>query len=333
MIKHAEQPEALLGWMDALADPTRLRLLTLLEQHELGVAELCDIVQAPQSTVSRHLKLLGAGGWTRSRRSGTANLYSMAADQLAEPARRLWQLARQEVRGRPAFRQDNLRLQRILRDRQSDTQKFFADAAGRWNQLREQLYGREFIGDALLAMLPGDFIVADLGCGTGYLTERMARHVGRVIGVDNTQAMLDAAAQRTQGFANVELREGDLQAAPIEDGACDAAMLSLVLTYVSEPIAVLREAGRVLKFGGKVVIVDLLEHDRDEFRRELEQRWLGFDSAQLTDMLTMVGFDHICVRALPPEPHVKGPALLLATGTKSPDLYQEALKRISGDEQ
>lgn len=313
-------------------ESTRLRLLALLDREELSVRELCACVGMAQSRVSNHLRVLREAGLLIERHAGRSTFLRLANPDTGTMAERLWEALRAELVALPEHDADLERLERVLAEREGGSD-FFDRVAGQWDTISGEFATGQARPRAVSHLVPAEFVVADLGCGTGYLTERMARHVGRVIGVDNTQAMLDAAAQRTQGFANVELREGDLQAAPIEDGACDAAMLSLVLTYVSEPIAVLREAGRVLKFGGKVVIVDLLEHDRDEFRRELEQRWLGFDSAQLTDMLTMVGFDHICVRALPPEPHVKGPALLLATGTKSPDLYQEALKRISGDEQ
>src|SRR5437764_9716212 len=102
----AAQPETLLSWMEGLADPTRLRLLRLLERHELGVVELCEVLQSPQSTVSRHLKVLGDGGWVRGRREGTTNLYRMILDELEAPARRLWLLAREQTDTWPTVAQD-----------------------------------------------------------------------------------------------------------------------------------------------------------------------------------------------------------------------------------
>lgn len=316
MIRAVKQPDALLSWMDALADTTRLRLLSLLERHELGVAELCNVVQAPQSTVSRHLKLLGDGGWTRSRRSGTANLYRMPAEDMPDPARRLWSLAREQFIATPTFKQDQLRLAEILRQRQSDAQKFFAGAAGQWDKLRTDLYGQSFITDALLALLPQDMTVADLGCGTGYLTERLAPHVGNVIGIDNSAEMLAAARQRTADLDNVDLHEGDLAALPIEDGTCDAAMLSLVLSYVEEPSAILAEAARVVKPQGGLIVVDLMPHSDDDFRRQMNQRAMGIDIHDLKQMLIENGFSSATARPLPPEPGTKGPALLLAVGRK-----------------
>src|SRR5262244_296018 len=157
-------PQALLGWMGLLADPTRLRLLRLLERHELGVGELCDILQLPQSTVSRHLKVLADQKWVRGRRQGTNHLYRTILDELEAPARRLWLLAREQTENWPASKQDRLRLDRLLREKQGEGEAFFAGAAGEWDRLRGELYGRHFSDVATLALLSPDMSVADLGC-------------------------------------------------------------------------------------------------------------------------------------------------------------------------
>ena len=304
----------MLSWMGLLGDPTRLRLLHLLERHELGVAELCDIVQAPQSTVSRHLRILGERGWARGRRDGTTNLYRMVAQELTAPARKFWAVVRQQSLDSTAVRQDELRLSRLLRQRRADTEQFFAGTATRWDQLRTQYYGRCFEQEAMLALLPGHWVVADLGCGPGQLAVALAGSVGKVIGVDSAPAMLKAAQQHVSDLDNVELRRGDLEALPIDDQLCDAAILSLVLTYVDHPPIVLREAVRILKPAGQLVVVDLLEHDRDDFRRRMGQRWPGFDIENLRNMMVDVGLCDLHIRPLPPEPNVKGPALMLAAG-------------------
>lgn len=313
---HHARPEPLVGWMECLADETRLRLLRLLERHELGVVELCDILQLPQSTVSRHLKVLADQGWARSRREGTTRLYRMILDELEAPARRLWLLAREQTEGWATLRQDELRLTRRLREREGDSQAFFAGAAAEWDRLRRELYGDAFSAAAVLALLPRDLVVADLGCGTGQVSAALAPNVRQVIAVDNSAAMLKAARRNTGSFANVELRKGDLTAIPIDDGACDAALLLLVLSYVPDPRVVLRQTARVLKPGGRVVIVDLLPHDRDDFRRRLGQQRLGFAPADLDHLLRDAGFDSAATRALAPEPNVKGPALFLSTGSR-----------------
>ena len=309
-------PEALLGWMECLADPTRLRLLRLLERHELGVVELCDILQLPQSTVSRHLKVLADQAWARSRREGTAHLYRMILDELEAPARRLWLLAREQTENWATLRQDELRLTRRLREREGDSLAFFAGAAAEWDRLRRELYGEAFSAAATAALLPRGYVVADLGCGTGQASAALAPNVRQVIAVDNSAAMLKAARRATAGFDNVELRRGDLTAVPVEDAACDAALLLLVLSYVPDPAAVLSEMSRILKPGGRAVVVDLLPHDRDDFRRRLGQQRLGFAPADVEQLMREAGFEQPSVRPLPPEANVKGPALFLATATK-----------------
>ncbi|MGE5609328.1 MAG: ArsR/SmtB family transcription factor [Bacillota bacterium] len=316
MVKTPAQPDALLGWMEGLADPTRLRLLRLLEQHELGVVELCDVLQLPQSTVSRHLKVLGDRGFVRNHREGTTHLYRMVADELAGPARRLWLLARDQTQGWATCRQDELRLERRLRDRQADSQAFFAGAAGQWDKLRAELYGQSFTLSAMLSLLPANYVVADLGCGTGPIIAQLTPYIRRVIGVDNSLAMLKAARKRLAGAENVELLHGDVAAVPIEDCTCDAVLLILALTYVPDPAGALREMARILKPGGRAVIVDLLPHDREEFRRQMGQTCLGFEPSMVESMMAAAGLEYARVRPLAPEPNVKGPALFLATAQR-----------------
>jgi ArsR family transcriptional regulator len=316
MIQSASNPDRLLGWMESLADPTRLRLLRLLERHELGVAELCDIVQLPQSTVSRHLKVLADQKWVRSRRQGTNHLYRTILDELDVAARKLWIFAREQTEGWPAIKQDRFRLDRLLSAKQDDGAAFFAGAAGEWDKLRGELYGRSFTDEALLSLLPPGTIVADLGCGTGPVAARLAPFVKQVIGVDNSAAMLKAARKRIGDAPNIDLRRGDLSAIPIEDASVDAALLILALTYVADPDLALRELSRILKPHGRAVIVDLLPHDREDFRRQMGQTRPGFDPVDLTSLLKQAGLTNIHIRPIPPEPAAKGPALFLATGAK-----------------
>src|SRR5438046_2241733 len=133
------QPELLIGWMASLADPTRLRLLRLLERHELGVVELCDVLQLPQSTVSRHLKVLADERWVSSRKQGTTHLYRMILDELADPARKLWLVTREQTENWATCQQDRMRLARRLRERRDDSQAFFAGAAAEWDRLRADM--------------------------------------------------------------------------------------------------------------------------------------------------------------------------------------------------
>jgi ubiquinone/menaquinone biosynthesis C-methylase UbiE/DNA-binding transcriptional ArsR family regulator len=312
----APHADRVLSWMSSLADPTRLRLLRLVEGHELGVVELCDVLQLPQSTVSRHLKVLGDQKWVRSRRQATTHLYRMILDELDPAARKFWLLAREQTDAWSTAKQDQLRLNRLLHQREIDGQTFFAGAAAEWDRLRTELYGDRFSVAALLALLPSDQTIADLGCGSGNLAVELAPNVKRVIGIDNSAAMLKAAKRRTAQFKNVDLRKGDLAELPIENAACDAALLVLALTYVTEPQKALAEMSRILKPGGRGVVVDLLPHDRDDFRRQTGQTSLGLEPAAIEHMLKSAGFSDVTSRSLTPEPNVKGPALFLASGKK-----------------
>ena len=313
----AGQPAALLSWMGTLADATRLRLLRLLERHELGVAELCDVLQLPQSTVSRHLKILGDEGWVKSRAEGTTRLYRMVEDRDGAP-RRLWAIAREETAGWASVGQDQLRLTRLLAARRPAAEAFFAGAAGEWDRLRRELYGDTFTQAALLSLLPAGWDVADLGCGTGQTAAALAPHVRTVVGVDQSAAMLRAARRRTADLANVDLRQGSLEALPLDDDSVDGVLLVLALTYVADPRRALGEASRVLRSGGRVVVVDLLRHDREDFQRQMGQANPGFGPDALAEMLHAAGLGGGGrVRALTPEPKAKGPALVLATGTKA----------------
>lgn len=307
-------PEALLARLDNLADPTRLRLLSLLESRELGVAELCDALQLPQSTTSRHLKVLADQGWVRSRAHRTTNLYRMAGDDLDPGARRLWQLARDESADWSVLRQDRERLE--LRLEQRGAEDFFAAAAAEWDRVRSEVYGASFTQHALLALLPEEWVVADLGCGTGASLAELAPRVRRVVGVDRSEQMLEAARRRTAGFENVELHQAELTDLPLRDASCDAAQMLLVLTYVSDPASVLAALARVLRPGGRAVVVDLQRHDDDEFRRRMGQRSLGFEAEELAGLMRRAGLSRVSVGSLGSEAGSRGPALLLGTGVR-----------------
>ncbi|HSU66707.1 MAG TPA: metalloregulator ArsR/SmtB family transcription factor [Tepidisphaeraceae bacterium] len=319
MVRTAGQVDLLMGWMGALADPTRLRLMRLIEQHELGVAELCEILQLPQSTVSRHLKVLADEGWAVSRRQGTVHLYCMAPAELDPAARRLWLVAREQTEPWPAVRQDQLRLARRLQERRNESEAFFAGAAGQWDKWRDEMYGRAFTEQAMLALLPSDAVVADLGCGTGQVAARLAPWVGKVIGIDSSAAMLKAARSRTDELPNVELRRGDLTSVPIDDSSCDAALMLLVLSYVADPLAALKETSRILKPGGRAVVIDLLPHDREDFRQRMGQQVLGFELAGVRTLLEESGLKVTRAMPLAPEPDVKGPGLFVAVAARMPN--------------
>ena len=308
---------AILDHLASLADTTRSRLLLLLDRHELTVSELCGIMQLPQSTVSRHLKALADSGWVSARADGTSHLYTMTREELDPAARRLWLLVRDQVGPTPAAVQDQRRLQAALADRRTKSQEFFSSSAGQWDRLRDELYGERFHLGALAALAHGDWVLGDLGCGTGETSATLAPFVRRVIAVDASAAMLQAARKRLQAFDNVELRRGELEGLPIDDAMLDAATMMLVLHYVSEPARALAEVWRVLKPGGRLILVDMLPHDRDSYRQQMGHVWLGFGEDQISGLIEEAGFGKTRIVPLAPDARAKGPGLFVATGEKS----------------
>lgn len=313
MMEERDTPKAFQALLESVAEPIRVRLLKLLERNELGVQELCQVLHLPQSTVSRHLKVLLDQGWLENRVQRTARFYRMRP----EAARwRLWHVLKEQAHSWPMIRQDGLQLERLLARRRGSVQAFFKGAARHWDRLRGDLYGHHLAEATIPALLPPEWLLADLGCGTGQMTAALAPHVRRVIGVDQSQAMLAAAARRTAGLSNVELRKGSLEAIPIDDGACDGAVLLLVLSYVPDPLRVLQEAARILRPGGRLVVTDLLRHDREAFRREMGQEHLGWEPSEMQRLLEEAGFGKPICRPLPPEPEARGPALVLASAAR-----------------
>lgn len=310
-------PAPMFGWMTSLADATRARLLRLVERHELAVAELCSVLQLPQSTVSRHLKVLVDDGWLAVRSEGTSRFYRLALNQLDPAARRLWALLREQTAQGGIAEQDDRRLATVLAGRRTRSQAFFGSAAGQWDRLRREMYGERFDVVALAGLFDPEWTVGDLGCGTGQMAETLAPFVRQVIAVEASRPMLAAARRRLDGLANVELRRGELEALPIADGALDAAVICLVLHHVAEPAAVLAEAARALRPGGRLLVIDMLQHDRAEYRQQMGHVWLGFAPAQLGEWLAQAGFAAARVHPLAAAPAAKGPALFAAAATRS----------------
>lgn len=302
--------------LSALADPIRSRLLLLLDRHELTVGELCSALQLPQSTVSRHLKTLADEGWVIARAEGTSRRYAMPGAALDPGARRLWHLVREQVGTTPSARHDLTRIEQLLLERRSTSQAFFSSRAGQWDKVRVELYGSRADLTPFAALLDPGWIVADLGCGTGQTTAALAPFVGRVIAVDESSAMLAAARRRLVDRDQVEVRSGRLEDLPIDDAELDAAILSLVLHFVVDPAAVFAEAARTIRPGGRLLVVDMVPHEREDYRSTMGHLWLGFDATQLTEWLERAGFGDVRIVPLPPDPQAKGPGLFTARAVR-----------------
>ncbi|MEO8579810.1 MAG: metalloregulator ArsR/SmtB family transcription factor [Gemmatimonadales bacterium] len=304
------------GQMTALADPTRSRLLLALERNELTVNELTSILQLPQSTISRHLKMLGAEGWVEARAEGTSRHYRIASESLDPASRRLWHIVRDEVMHSTAADQDARRTQAVLSERSTRSQQFFSTSAGQWDKMRLELFGRR-ADVALLGLLDESWTVADLGCGTGAISQSLAPFVERVIAVDESNAMLSAAKKRLHGVENVDIRNGRLEALPLADAEVDVALLFLVLHYVADPARVISEAARVVKPGGRLLALDMMPHDRQDLRQTMGHVWQGFDRSTLGAWMEAAGLESVRYTALPPDPDARGPMLFAASGKRS----------------
>jgi ArsR family transcriptional regulator len=305
---------AVIEQLATLADGTRNRLLLVLEEHELTVSELCAVLQLPQSTVSRHLRILADEGWLVARAEGTSRQYRLASP-LADPTARLWRLVREQLAGAPQSTHDAARLRSVLAERRVQSRRFFASAAGQWDAMRVELFGQRAELAAFPALLDADAVVADLACGTGQLAAAVAPFVARVVAVDESQAMLGAAARRLEGQANVDVRQGDLERLPLDDGTVNVALLVLALHHAVEPERVLREARRIIAPRGRLLVVDMVPHERDDYRQQMGHVWQGFASAQLGGWLESAGFGSWRYVELPPDPAAKGPNLFAATAT------------------
>ncbi len=299
--------------LSALGDPTRVRTLLLLARSELNVGEIAQALQLPQSTVSRHLRTLSDSGWVSARSEGTRRVYRIVTDAGAlGPG--VWAGVRRAAGASPEARDDSERLEAVLDDRRERARSFFRDAVGRWEAIRSELFGSRTEIGALVGLLDPEATVGDLGCGTGAFASLIAPSVRRVIAVDREPRMLDEARSRAEAFANLDVREGELESLPIETDELDLVFCLLVLHLVPDPPRVLAEAARVLRPGGTVVILDMRPHDREEYRDEMGHMWTGFPSETLTGWMTEAGFEGVQLRPVPPDPSAKGPLLFVARG-------------------
>ena len=281
----------ILGRLTALSDPTRCRILRLLEQHELTVGELCASLQLPQSTVSRHLRVLADEGWASARGEGTSRFYKADLDSLDAGARDLWMIVREQLGTSLGISADLRRAESVLAKRKAKVRQFFDSAAGTWDGLRAELVGDRSDLLALLDLFEPWWVVGDLGCGTGHISAALAPSVGKVIAIDESGPMLAAARERLASATNVELREGHIEALPLEDASLDVAILFLVAHFMTDPARAMQEVRRVLKPGGRLLLVDLLPHDREELAAQ-GHIWQGFSEEQITGWLNGAGFTH-----------------------------------------
>jgi ubiquinone/menaquinone biosynthesis C-methylase UbiE/DNA-binding transcriptional ArsR family regulator len=274
--------DALQRIFKTLADPTRVRILALLEREELAVQELMEVLGMAQSRVSRHLAILREAGLVQDRRDGTFVFYRFAPSD-GGAWRGAWGLVRASLGSDSIHDRDAAALSRVLGARAARTRRFFDSVGPEWDALRKVSHDDLLRARAATRLVDPGLVVADIGTGTGVLALELARLGLRVIAIDNSPRMLEAARAKAQaeGLAGVDLRLGEAGALPLADGEVHAALAHMVVQYLASPAEALREMARAVRPGGVVVVVDFLHHDHEWMRLELGVTWLGFTQGEI----------------------------------------------------
>ena len=307
-----------INFLRLLADPTRLRLLLLLEQEELSVAELQDILGMGQSRISSHLAQLKRAGVVEDRRAGKNVYYGLTNGRKLDPQQaRVSELTRALAREMPETKRDRTALKVVLRKRQDKAREYFDQLAGRFG--RSYCPGRSWqaLAHTMIALLP-PLTVADLGAGEGTLSQLLAKKARKVIAVDNAPKMVEFGSQlaKKHGFKNLEYRLGDIEDPPIEKNSVDLAIFSQALHHAIHPERAIAAAHRILKKGGRIVVLDLLSHRFEKARELYADHWLGFSEVQLHQLLEEAGFDDIEVSVVSREKESPHFQTVFATGVK-----------------
>jgi ArsR family transcriptional regulator len=307
---------ATLKSLRALADPTRLRILALLERDELSVNEIQEVTGLGQSRVSTHLSLLAETGLLCSRRDGKRTFYRLGPPGDAE-TREFTGLALRGARELPEHEGDRVNLGRVLARREEQAQVYFNQVAGRFDRSYGPGRSWEAFGHLLLRILP-PLDVADLGSGEGLLAELLARRCRRVIAVDNSEKMVAFGARKAKrnGLANLEFRLGDLESPPIDDASVDLVVLSQALHHAEHPGRAVHAAARILRPGGRVMILDLVKHRFARSHELYGDRWPGFAESDLHRWLEEAGFGEIEIAKVAREEQEPCFETLLAAGVR-----------------
>jgi ArsR family transcriptional regulator len=273
-----------------LADPTRIRILFLLEREELAVQELMEVLEMAQSRVSRHLGILREAGLLQDRRDGTFVLYRFIPPRSSD-WREAWSLVSRSLGEDATAERDLASLARVIEARASRSRSFFDSVGPEWDALRKVWSDDLLRARALARLIPPGLRVADIGTGTGVLALELARAGLRVIAVDHSPRMLAAARSKLEQDPGLEvdLRLGDASSLPLGDGEVDAAFAHMVLQYLPSPVDAVREMARVVKPGGRVVVIDFVSHDREWMRQELGVVRLGFATEEIEASFAAAG--------------------------------------------
>lgn len=299
----------------AAADPNRLRILLLLKEEELSVAELQEILVMGQSTISTHLSQLKRAGLVEDRRTGKSNLYRLSPSGAGGVSDELLRQARREI---PEAASDQATMRRVVKKRQDKMRSFFDSMAGRLG--KDYVPGKSWrsLAEALLRLLP-PMEIADLGAGDGSFSLLLAQRAANVIAVDSSAKMIEVGREQAkrQGMKNIEFRLGDFEEVPIKDASVDLVFFSQSLHHAQHPERAVHEAWRILRPTGRVVILDLAKHRFEEAREMYADEWLGFSEAELEETLEKAGFEQVQASVVDKGLETPQFQTLLAIGQKS----------------
>ncbi|HKI50675.1 MAG TPA: metalloregulator ArsR/SmtB family transcription factor [Geothermobacteraceae bacterium] len=307
----------LLSLFKSLADETRLRLLNLLSRGEFTVQELTEILAMGQSRISRHLKILHDAGLLAVKRQGTWSYYRVAP--ASDWIEQFWQLLIPQLQQLVAGPTDLVRMTQLFERQKSANREFFDRHARQWDLLKQNALPLVAYRDELFQLLGAGQLLVEVGIGTGELLAGLTNNWQSLIGIDQSQAMLDEARNRfrAQPESAIELRLGEMTALPVADSQADAVLMNMVLHHAPQPRRVLADAARILVPGGRLVIAELLRHNQDWTREALADVWLGFAPEELTGWLNETGFTNIDIKRLPPQGQLNGILLAVASQPKT----------------
>jgi len=306
---------SILKILKLVSDPSRLRILLLLADEELSVAEVQEILGMGQSTISTHLAQLKSAEMVEDRRTGKSILYRMGAAADSDLLRSVLKETRAELSEAEA---DKAAMRLVLHKRQDRMRSFFDSVAGRLG--KDYVPGRSWksLAEALLRLLP-PMIIVDMGAGEGAFSLLLAQRAKQVIAVDASEKMIEVGREQAtrHGVGNIEFRQGDMEEVPIESASADLVFFSQSLHHALHPERAIQEAARILRPGGRIVILDLLKHRFEEARELYADEWLGFSESEMETMLSRAGFSETQISVVHKEPETPQFQALLAVGNKA----------------
>lgn len=292
---------SIVSTLKALSDGSRLRLFAAFQHGSFSVGELQEVVELSQSTVSHHLKILHSAGLISQQRQGTWIYYRLSSedDPVADGVRSALENASAEDETANLIRSDRERVQQVLAKRRDKTRSFFDTVASDWHTIRLQAEGSADYLEELARLIPDEGALLELGCGSGALLEKLLPRGGETIGVDYSPSMVEEAKERLSRFSPTpDLRLGSLEHLPVADESVETAVGCMVFHHLNDPQEALLDAARVLVDNGRLVIVELVEHENEEMRDRFADQWLGFETEEFSRWVEAAGFEKPTVQLL-----------------------------------